>query len=396
MPLIKFVIADENGNYYLDWNTLEKAARMIVRIGLRQTFVDIPMKGWDETQKKERLLGVSATGWRDAFDMLGWSTHSKEASKLRTSLRQWENEEATDYANKLGVERPLMVTTVKPEGTASQVFGCSAGLHWNWAPYYIRRVRMGMANALTQALLDQGFNAFPETYDLDKLFAQTTSNTKNFTKVLGNGFTNAIRKLLNIPQLNFTYQVTEVNPVHPDLYAYKNEDAWTKLKVFANLSLARKKELLQLCNTVVFEFPVKSPAKTNQGEVSALEQLENMKLFSQEYTDHMPSSTITVKEHEWDLIPVWLHENWNKGFITVSFLAYFGSSYPLLPNEDITEEVYNQMVNALPESCKEYTSQGIYFKVNQQLLNKYEAAFGEVEEDLDYSSECSSSGCPIR
>ena len=37
---------------------------------------------------------------------------------------------------------PLLVTTVKPEGTLSLLPTVSSGVHYSHAPYYVRRVRI--------------------------------------------------------------------------------------------------------------------------------------------------------------------------------------------------------------------------------------------------------------
>lgn len=350
LPLPNFV---QDGK--LNLTELESSVRLNVRISLRQTCVNIPMSGWDDTQKEERLLGVSVTGWQDAFTLLGWQTGDVEIETLLTFMREWANDEATKYAAKLGVPRPLLVTAVKPEGTASQVFGVSNGLHWDWAPYYIRRVRMTGKDALAQTLMDQGFPCYPELYDLDKVRRHTEYSEEDWAKF----------------------------------------DGWQKLKAFDGLLNFEKRHILNNSNTVVFEFPVKSYSDRTQSEVSAIEQLENLKAFTLNYCDHMPSVTISVKDDEWEDVAEWIDANWDS-FITASFFPYYDAKYPLLPYEAIDQSEYETRLAAIPERWKVTLPNGRNrFVIDELLLNKNEWQLDEVKDD-EPLSDCNSGACPVR
>jgi len=123
------------------------------RAGLRMTLADMEMQNWDIVQKRDRLLGVSLTGVQDA----GASV------ELLAKLQKTANEEATAYAEELGVNRPLLVTTVKPEGTLSQVAGgVSSGLHFSHSEYFIRRIRINAHDPLAKVAIDLGWRVSPE------------------------------------------------------------------------------------------------------------------------------------------------------------------------------------------------------------------------------------------
>lgn len=338
-PLQNFVI-----NGVLDYELLEQAVRLLTRIGLRQTCVQMPTRELHETQIEERLLGVSATGWRKMMDMLGWKTASPEIVDLQKKMREWANDEATKYAAKLGVPRPLLVTCIKPEGTSSKVFGSSDGLHWEWAPYYIRRIQMSTTDALAKTLKTQGFIWHPVPYDLD-------------------------------------------NHV-------EGEDTWDRIKVFEAMSDTEKDELFTKSNAVQFSFPIKAEAKVSQGEVSAIEQLENVRSFALNYTDHLPSSTVTVKSDEWGEVANWVHSNW-KDYITAAFLSYWSGNYPLLPYEDITKEEYEKLFSSFDPHYVTPTG----FKLDEVQVNKFELEDlddGIDIDDVDLGAGCDKNGCPIR
>jgi hypothetical protein len=339
-PVTNFVVDGR-----LKKSELIECLKLNVRINLRQTCVEFPYSEWTETQSDERLLGVSLTGFQDAMQLLGWKTNSVEIENFLTELNKVANDEATSYSQELGIPRPLLVCTIKPEGTSSQIYGCSDGLHWDWSPYYIRRVRMTSKDALAKSLLAQGFTAYPETYDLVRHF--------------------------------------------------DNTDVYECIRMFQDLSNIKKLELLDSANTIVFEFPVKSFSKITRSSVSAIEQLDNVKAFTEFYTDHMPSSTITVKDHEWDDVAKWVNSNWDS-YITASFLPYYGASYPLLPYEAISEETYHEMVSKIPDESKSIVNGRVTFKVNPEILNQIERKLDSQSLDDVVLSDCDTGMCPVR
>lgn len=384
-------IVSEDKQYALCLSTLEQAFRMAARIGLRQTCVEMPYQHFNLTQVEERLLGVSATGWRDLFDALGWPTGDLRIADLQQKCRFWANDEATKYAKKLNIPRPLLVTTIKPEGTASQIFGTGSGLHWDWAPYYIRRIRMSAGDALAKTLIEQGFSCYPELYDLvnwKESYQRIESLQQNVEKYNKQSRGSLWQRFLKALKILPSYKTT-------DEEVWADSDNWKRLAYFDELSKEDKKAVLASCNTVVFEFPVKSLAKQSQGSVSAVEQLENMRSFTVNYCDHMPSSTITVKPEEWGDVIQWVSDNWST-FTTASFLPYYGGGYPLLPNEEITKVEYDKMLETIPADYKRDLPSGkVRFKVDEGLLLRIEAELADPD-DVDLSMGGCEKGCPVR
>lgn len=149
--MVQFV---KNGK--LEVERLVEAQRRSVRAGLRMTLATLELPEWDKVQRRDRLLGASLTGVKDAVAMLGYDD-LKEAILLK-NLSNIAREAADLYAKELRVPVPLLVTTVKPEETISLLAGgVSCGLHWSYSPYYIRRFRMKADHPLAKTLHEIGW-----------------------------------------------------------------------------------------------------------------------------------------------------------------------------------------------------------------------------------------------
>lgn len=310
--VMQFVYQDKEGNNRINFEGLEKAQILSARAGLRMTLAELELPEWDKVQQRDRLLGCSITGWMDAMDLLDFRDVLFElrGRSFLDTLRDTANHAAEQYAHELRISTPLLVTTVKPEGTLSQVAGgVSSGLHFSHSPYYIRRIRINAHDPLARMVKDLGWTVHAEV--------GTPGETES--------------------------------------------------------------ERLKNARTWVIDLPVKSGAKINKDDVSALDQLSNYFMFQKYYTDHNSSNTITVKPDEWGDVCNEIYERWDD-FIAVSFLANDGGSYDLAPYEAITEEEYDKLKNSMVEFKPEF-------------LQMYENG---GDSDLDGVDDCVTGACPIR
>lgn len=144
----------------LDTIALIKGLKLSTRIGIRMTLVDLEMEEWNKKQKRDRLIGVSLTGYQD---MVGATNMSVLEQKiLLRAMRQAVKAEAERYAKELGINTPLLATTVKPEGTISLLPGVSPGVHFPHAKTYIRRVRISAFDPLCKLVESLNYPVFPE------------------------------------------------------------------------------------------------------------------------------------------------------------------------------------------------------------------------------------------
>ncbi len=284
----------------LDLDGLLNAQRLSVRAAYRMTCVELEIPDWDAVQQRDKLTGCSLTGWQDMVNAANMS--KKEQAMLLRKLRKVANEEASRYSNEIGEGKPLLVTTVKPEGTLSQLPVVSSGVHYSHSPYYVRRVRINAHDPLVKVCEELHYPIYPEV----------------------------------------------------------GQD-W------------------DTCTTKVIEFPVKAPVGKTKYEISALEQLENYKLFMENYVDHNCSITVHVRQDEWETVEQWVWDNWDD-IVALSFLSLDDNFYDLLPYESITEDEYNRRVKQMKPFIP-------------SLLSKYETH----ETEFDIGTEgCENGICPIR
>ena len=102
-------------------------------------------------------------------------------------------------------------------------------------------------------------------------------------------------------------------------------------------------------STYVFSFPMKAPeGSVMRDDRNAIEQLELWKVYQEAWCEHKPSITVYVKEDEWLKVGAWVYENFDS-VSGVSFLPHSEHSYKQAPYQEITEEVYNELQEAMPK-----------------------------------------------
>ena len=141
-----------------DYDTLEdlkEKVHLATILGtLQSTLTDFKYlrKVWKTNTEEERLLGVSLTGIMDHHvlsknvDSVRWL----KEMKLVAVDTNW------DLAQALGIPQSAAITCVKPSGTVSQLVDAASGIHARHSDYYIRTVRGGNEDPLTQFMIEQG------------------------------------------------------------------------------------------------------------------------------------------------------------------------------------------------------------------------------------------------
>lgn len=149
---------NEDGTY--DKKEMLEAQKHSARIGYRMASIELELHEWDLVNREDRLTGCSLTGVMDFRNATGIS--DEEFIKLLKELRKVARDNAFELADELQLNRPKLVTTVKPSGTISQLPTVSSGVHFSHSPYFLRRVRVSAKDPIALALEDAGFTWHPE------------------------------------------------------------------------------------------------------------------------------------------------------------------------------------------------------------------------------------------
>jgi len=134
-------------------------------------------KIWKQNTEEERLLGVSLTGILDCPLLTPRNITLKDTLEHLKSVAVETNKK---YAKMLGIPQSTAITCVKPSGTVSQLVDSSSGIHARHSEYYIRTVRAGNTDPLTQFMKDAGIPAEPDAGkpDTTTVFSFPTKSPK--------------------------------------------------------------------------------------------------------------------------------------------------------------------------------------------------------------------------
>jgi ribonucleoside-diphosphate reductase alpha chain/ribonucleoside-triphosphate reductase len=223
-----------DGRGYIDQAGLYEAQRLSARCGMRMTLAELEIPHWNAVQQRDRLLGTSLTGVKDAFAETDDQVVRLYLDKLGSIARA----EADRYAKELRVSAPLLVTTVKPEGTISQVAGgVSSGLHWSHSPYYIRRIRINAADPLAKAVIDLGWTVSPEVGTPGETYDErmATARTYVIDFPVASGATRTKDDVSAAEQLD-TYFESNTITVRPDEWDTAEEIVYSRWDEFTAVS----------------------------------------------------------------------------------------------------------------------------------------------------------------
>ena len=109
---------------------------------------------------RNRRIGCSMTGVVQAIERLGDRIFFEWCEHAYQEIQQWDRQ----YSEWLNVPRSIKTTSVKPSGTVSLLAGASPGVHWGYAPYYLRRIRVSDGHPLIEICSEAGYPVEPDVY----------------------------------------------------------------------------------------------------------------------------------------------------------------------------------------------------------------------------------------
>jgi ribonucleoside-triphosphate reductase len=141
-----------------------------------------------------------------------------------------------------------------------------------------------------------------------------------------------------------------ISPAHSEYYirtirAAKSDPVTEFLKFYG---VEAEDDVMDPTRTTIFSFPVMAPkGAVTRDELTAVQHLEVVKMYSKNWTDHNPSVTVNVREEEWDEVGQWMYENFDE-FVGVSFLPHTDHTYAQAPFQEIGKEEYEELVKKTP------------------------------------------------
>lgn len=282
--LVETAVCRFNG----DEKALHRAHYLVARANYRQTCVNLDdgvlQRTWHELNDFLRLCGVGVTGvvgWEFANDAEAWQ-------EMRTVAHAGAN----GMADELGMPRPKLITTVKPSGTQTKVFGqegdeIGEGVHMPLGRYIFNNVNFSKNDPLIKVLEAAGYF----------IMAHPTDESGRIVRL----------------------------PVE-----------------FNNMPFSKVEKTIRGVPTMV-----------EVNLESAVAQLDRYKLLQENYVDHNCSVSISYSLDEVPEIIDWLLDNWNI-YVGVSFIyrndptktaADLGYAY--LPQEVVDEETFRSYVATL-------------------------------------------------
>ena len=264
-----------------DEKGLHRAHLLVARANYRQTCVNLDdgvlQRTWHELNEFLRLCGVGVTG------VIGWE-FAADAGAWR-ELRDVAHAGAYGMADELHMPRPKLVTTVKPSGTQTKVFGLvgdeiGEGVHKPLGRFIFNNVNFSMNDPLVPIMEAAGYEIITNPSDATGRIIKLPVEYNNmpFEKI-----TKTIRGVPTVVEVNLETAVT---------------------------------------------------------------QLDRYKLLQKNYVDHNCSVSISYGLDEVPEIIDWLLDNWDY-YVGVSFIyrndptktaADLGFSY--LPQEVVDEETF--------------------------------------------------------
>ena len=103
-------------------------------------------------------------------------------------------------------------------------------------------------------------------------------------------------------------------------------------------------QTVENATTFVLDFPAKAPDRAIfKNDQSAIEQLEYWKMVKENFTEHNPSTTISIGDDEWIDVANWIYKNWDI-IGGLAFLPRDNHVYKLAPYETVDEKTYKEML----------------------------------------------------
>lgn len=189
-------------------------------------------------------------------------------------------------------------------------------------------------------------------HTLTEMRKHAISINKRYAKELGINQSAAITTVKpsgTVSQL--TYSSAGMHPWHSKFYLRTvRADIKDPLNLFlSDMGVPSEPDWAKPDSSTVFTFPVKAPENAiTRHDLTAVEHLDIWLAYKKFWTEHNPSITVSVKEHEWIEVANWVYENWDD-VGGLSFLPFEEHTYKQAPYQECDETTYNQFYHDTPK-----------------------------------------------
>jgi ribonucleoside-triphosphate reductase (thioredoxin) len=142
-----------------------------------------------------------------------------------------------------------------------------------------------------------------------------------------------------------------MHPWHSQYYLRSvrgdNKDPITRM--MTDFGVPSEPDVTKPDSTTVFYFPIAAPkGAITRNDLTAIQHLEIWKVYKQHWTEHNPSITVNVKDHEWAEVGAWVYKNWDV-VAGISFLPHSDHTYRQAPYQEITETEFHAWSAKMPK-----------------------------------------------
>lgn len=142
------------------WEDYARTLRLAYLYGKAVTLVPTGLSRTDAIIQRNRRIGCSMTGIVQALNRHGYRRFLQWCDRGYALIQKTDAE----YSRWLCVPQSIKTTSVKPSGTVSLLAGATPGVHWEHAPFYIRRVRVREGHPLAELCREAGYRVEPDAY----------------------------------------------------------------------------------------------------------------------------------------------------------------------------------------------------------------------------------------
>ena len=142
-----------------------------------------------------------------------------------------------------------------------------------------------------------------------------------------------------------------MHPWHSEYYlrSVRGDNKDPISRMMTDFGVPSEPDVTKPDSTTVFYFPVAAPkGAVTRNDLTAIQHLEIWKVYKQHWTEHNPSITVNVRDHEWTEVGAWVYKNWDV-VAGISFLPHSDHTYRQAPYQEITQAEYEQWVAKMPK-----------------------------------------------